>query len=166
MNKEILDISWHHSVPRNLGCEVFVRARNGKLAAAEVCFLNVGDESVSVRAFDGYDHHEIKYTKLSEHSVMVESCVRDSSISDDAILALCARLQAAAIKCDDYHVFVSYAPHVASLTVYVERTDTEYTNPERVVDRLIDKCVYLDMDGALEQLTALVDQLQRLGVDV
>lgn len=166
MNKEILDISWHHSVPRNLGCEVFVRARNGKLAAAEVCFLNVGDESVSVRAFDGYDHHEFKYTKLSEHSVMVESCVRDSSISDDAILAICARLQAAAIKCDDYHVFVSYAPHVASLTVYVERTDTNYLDSNRVVDRLVYERVYIDRPDSLEKLTALADQLKRLGIDV
>lgn len=82
------------------------------------------------------------------------------------ILALCARLQAAAIKCDDYHVFVSYSPHVGGLAVYVELTDTEYHNPDRVLDRLIDEMVYIDRADSLEKLTALVDQLQRLGIDV
>lgn len=87
-------------------------------------------------------------------------------LQKDAILALCARLQAAAIKCDDYHVFVSYSPHVSGLAVYVERTDTEYHNPERVLDRMIDEMVYIDRADSLEQITALVDQLQRLGIDV
>lgn len=80
--------------------------------------------------------------------------------------SLCARIQAAAIKCEAYHVFVSYSPHVSWLAVYVERTGTEYTNPERVIDRLIDEVVYIDRADSLEHLTALVDQLQRLGVEV
>lgn len=90
----------------------------------------------------------------------------NENLKKDAILALCARLQAAAIKCDDYHVFVYYAPHVSGLAVYVERTDTEYTNPDRVLDRLLDEMVYIDRADSLEKLTALVDQLQRLGIDV
>lgn len=89
-----------------------------------------------------------------------------TSIQTDAILGLCARLQAAAIKCDDYHVFVSYAPHVSGLAVYIERTDTEYHNPERALDRLIDEMVYIDRADSLEKLILLADQLQRLGIEV
>lgn len=87
-------------------------------------------------------------------------------VRDNAILAICARLQAAAIKCDDYHVFVSYSPHVTGLSVYVERTDTDYQDAERVLDRPIDEMVFMERDGALDKLTALVDQLKRLGIDV
>ena len=86
-------------------------------------------------------------------------------IQRPCIQALCARLQAAAIKCDDYHVFVSYAPHVDSLTVYIHRLGHDYTaNEDR--ERIIDADVYLDMDDALEKLILLIDQLKRLGIDV
>lgn len=87
-------------------------------------------------------------------------------LQKDATLALCGRLQAAAIKCDDYHVFVSYAPHVSWLTVHVERTDTDYLDAYRVVDLLVNERVYIDQDDSLEKLTDIVDQLQCLGIDV
>lgn len=106
----------------------------------------------------------MKMTTFDQHAHDLAPAMK--MMRDNAIQSLCARLQAAAIKCDDYHVFVSYSPHVTGLSVYVERTDTEYHNPERVIDRLIDEMVYIDIADSIEQLTALIDQLQRLGIDV
>lgn len=106
----------------------------------------------------------MKMTTFEQHAHDLTPAMK--MVRDNAILAICARLQAAAIKCDDYHVFVSYAPHVASLTVYVERTDTNYLDSNRVVDRLVYERVYIDRPDSLEKLTALADQLKRLGIDV
>ena len=88
-------------------------------------------------------------------------------LQKDAILALCARLQAAAIKCDDYHVFVSYAPHVGWLSVVVRNSDHNYAAdvadwPEPVMD----EHVYLNEEDAIVRLIKAIDQLQRLGIDV
>lgn len=106
----------------------------------------------------------MKMTTFEQHAHDLTPAMK--MMRDNAILALCARIQAAAIKCDDYHVFVSYSPHVTGLSVSVERTDTDYHNSERVLDRLIDEMVYIDSVDSLEKLTDIVDQLQRLGVDV
>lgn len=91
----------------------------------------------------------------------------DESVEKDAILALCARLQAAAIKCDDYHVFVSYAPHVGSLSVIVRDKDHDYdADVDSWPDPIINGHIYLNRQDSLEQLTHGIDQLQRLGIDV
>lgn len=106
----------------------------------------------------------MKMTTFEQHAHDLTPAMK--MMRDNDTLALCARIQAAAIKCDDYHVFVSYAPHVSGFTVYVGRTGIDYQNPEHVLDKLIGEVVYIDRPDSLEELTALVDQLQRLGVEV
>ena len=90
-----------------------------------------------------------------------------TSIQNHSILSLCARIQAAAIKCDDYHVFVDYAPHVQALTVRVHPADTVYDGVAEQ-ENLIYETVYLDADWCdpIAELTAIIDQLQRLAVEV
>lgn len=89
------------------------------------------------------------------------------TIQTDTIRALCARIQAAAIKCDTLHVFADYAPHVQALSVRVHPVGTVY---DASVPReyLLDEIVYLsaDWNDPVHDLTAIIDQLQRLGVEV
>lgn len=80
---------------------------------------------------------------------------------------LCARIQAAAIKCDTYHVFVSYSPHVSALTVHVRESSHDYSaETDDWPEPLLYKSVSLTGSGAIAGLTDVIDQLQRLGVEV
>lgn len=78
---------------------------------------------------------------------------------------LCASIQSAAIKCDTMHVFVDYAPHVSGLFVKVHPLGYSYTIEERR-ENIFDATVWLESDDAIDQLTDVIDQLQRLGVEV
>ena len=90
-----------------------------------------------------------------------------TTIQTDTIRALCARIQAAAIKCEAYHVFVDYAAHVSALSVRVHPADTVYDGVAEQ-ENLIYETVYLDADWCdpIAELTAIIDQLQRLAVEV
>lgn len=92
-----------------------------------------------------------------------------TSIQNHSILSLCARIQAAAIKCDDYHVFVNYAAHTKELTVCVRDSRMDYSAPVATwPEPLLYESVYLDgrWNDPITELTAIIDQLQRLGVEV
>jgi hypothetical protein len=92
-----------------------------------------------------------------------------TSIQTDTVHALCDRIQAAAIKCEAYHVFVDWQPHVASLSVCVRDKRTDYSaDVDTWPDVLMSERVYLDADWCdpIADLTAIIDQLQRLGVEV
>lgn len=82
-----------------------------------------------------------------------------------ATTALCARIQAAAINCDTMHVFVDYAPHVTGLFVKVHPLGYSYSPCERR-ENIFDATVWLENDDAIDKLTAIIDQLQRMGVVV
>jgi len=91
------------------------------------------------------------------------------SIQNHSILSLCARIQTAALTCDDYHVFVDWQPHVASLSVCVRDCRMDYGEPvDTWPEPLLYERVYLDADWAdpAHGLTAIIDKLQRLGIDV
>ena len=90
-----------------------------------------------------------------------------TSIQNFSIMALCARIQAAAIKCDTLHVFVDYSPHVQALSVRVHPVDTVYDG-ESNEEHLMYEIAYLDAEWSdpIDHLTAIIDQLQRLGVEV
>ena len=92
-----------------------------------------------------------------------------TSIQNASIMALCARIQAAAIKCEAYHVFVDYAGHTGTLTVRVHDCRMDYSEPvDTWPEPLLYERVYLDADWCdpIAELTAIIDQLQRLGVEV
>jgi|TARA_R100000084_G_scaffold108835_2_gene72751 hypothetical protein len=92
-----------------------------------------------------------------------------TNIKSDTARALCARIQAAAIKCDTYHVFVNYAAHTKELTVCVRDSIMDYSAPVATwPEPLIYESVYLDRHWCdpITELTAIIDQLQRLGVEV
>ena len=92
-----------------------------------------------------------------------------TSIQNASIMALCARIQVAAIKCDDYHVFVDYAAHTSGLTVRVHDCLMDYSAPaDTWPEPLLYETVYLDAEwcDAVHDLTAIIDRLQRLGVEV
>ena len=88
-----------------------------------------------------------------------------TSIQNHSILSLCARIQAAALTCGDYHIFVDWQAHVSALAVRAYPMDTEY-NGEQVP--LFAEHTYLDSSWCdpIAELTAIIDQLQRLGVEV
>jgi hypothetical protein len=90
-------------------------------------------------------------------------------IQKASIMALCARIQSAAIKCDTMHVFVNYAAHTKELTVCVRDSRMDYIAPAATwPEPLLYDSVYLDRHwcDAIAELTAIIDQLQRLGVEV
>jgi len=92
-----------------------------------------------------------------------------TSIQNASIMALCARIQAAAIKCEAYHVFVDYAGHTGTLTVCARDCCMDYSEPvDTWPEPLLYESVYLDADWVdpAHGLTAIIDQLQRLGVEV
>lgn len=98
------------------------------------------------------------------------------SIQNHSILSLCARIQASALTCDDYHVFVDYSGHTGTLTVCVRDCRMDYSAPtETWPEPLLYERVYLDAywsdpiaywSDPIAELTEIVDQLQRLGIDV
>ena len=92
------------------------------------------------------------------------------TIKTDTIRALCARIQAAAIKCEDYHVFVDWQAHTGSLTVCVRDVRTDYNAPcSEWPEPLLNEYTYLVNAGwcdPVHELTAIIDRLQLLGVDV
>ena len=92
-----------------------------------------------------------------------------TNIQTDTVHALCARIQAAAIKCEAYHVFVDYAGHTSALTVCVRDSRMDYSEPvDTWPGPLLYERVYLDRHWCdpIAELTAIIDQLQRLGVEV
>ncbi len=92
-----------------------------------------------------------------------------TSIQNHSILSLCDRIQAAAIKCDTMHVFVNYAAHTKELTVCVRDSRMDYIAPAATwPEPLLYESVYLDVrwNDPITELTAIIDQLQRLGVEV
>jgi len=92
-----------------------------------------------------------------------------TTIQTDSAHALCGRIQAAAIKCDTYHVFVNYAAHTKELTVCVRDSIMDYSAPVATwPEPLIYESVYLDgrWGDPIAELTAIIEQLQRLGVEV
>jgi len=91
------------------------------------------------------------------------------SIQNHSILSLCDRIQAAALTCDDYHVFVDYSGHTGTLTVCVRDCRMDYGEPvDTWPEPLLYERVYLDADWCdpIAELTAIIDQLQRLAVEV
>ena len=91
------------------------------------------------------------------------------NITTDTTHALCARIQAAAIKCEDYHIFVDWQAHTKSLSVCVRDSRTDYDAPcDDWAEPLMSEHTYLDADWCdpVYELTAIIDQLQRLGVEV
>lgn len=83
--------------------------------------------------------------------------------------ALCARIHAAAIKCDTMHVFVNYAAHTKELTVCVRDSIMDYSAPVATwPEPLLYESVYLDgrWNDPITELAAIIDQLQLLGVEV
>lgn len=107
----------------------------------------------------------MKMTTFDQHAHDLTPAMK--MMRDNAILSLCARLQAAAIKCDDYHVFVSYAPHVGALSVVVRNSDHDYAaDVAEWPIPIVDEYVYINEQDAMEKLTSAIDSLQRLGIDV
>lgn len=92
-----------------------------------------------------------------------------TNIQTDTTHALCARIQAAAIKCDTMHVFVNYSAHTKELTVCVRDSRMDYSAPAATwPEPLLYESVYLDgrLNDPITELTAIIDQLQRLEVEV
>lgn len=91
------------------------------------------------------------------------------SIQNASIMALCSRIQAAAIKCEAYHVFVDWQAHVSSLSVCVRDKNTDYgADTDSWPDALMSERAYLDSGWCdpVHDLTNIIDQLQRMGVEV
>lgn len=83
------------------------------------------------------------------------------------VVDLTAHLQAAAVKCDTYHVFADYAPHVDTLSVVVRSKATNYQAPFAEWPAvLLSEYVRLSDDEAAEQLVAIVERLQGMGINV
>jgi len=82
------------------------------------------------------------------------------------VLDLTAHIQAAAVKCDTYHVFADYAPHVDTLSVVVRSKQTNYQAPfAEWPDVLLSEYVRLSDEEAAEQLVAIVEQLREMGIN-
>ena len=111
---------------------------------------------------DQAGYQTLEYHALSE---ALPRPIPSRPIQNASIMALCARIQVAAINCDTTHVFVDYAPHTHALYVKVQPAGYSYTAGEHRVD-LLNDYVKLADDGAADKLLAIVDQLQRLGVEV
>lgn len=109
----------------------------------------------------------MKMTTFDQHAHDLAPAM--GMMRDNETLALCARLQAAAIKCDDYHVFVDYAAHTNALTVCVRDTHMDYSAPvDTWPEPLIYETTYLNAEwcDAVEKLTEIIGQIQRLDIDV
>ena len=92
-----------------------------------------------------------------------------TNIQTDTARALCARIQAAAIKCEAYHVLVDYAAHTSGLTIRVHDCRMDYSAPPSTwPEPMLYETVYLNAEwcDAVAKLTEIVDQLQRLEVEV
>ena len=90
-----------------------------------------------------------------------------TSIQNASIIALCARIQAAAVKCDTYHVFADYAPHVDTLSVVVRDKATNYQAPfAEWPSVLLSEYVRLSDGDAAEQMVAIIERLREMGVRV
>ena len=80
---------------------------------------------------------------------------------------LTAHLQAAAVKCDTYHVFADYAPHVDTLSVVVRSKATNYQAPFAEWPAvLLSEYVRLSGEDAADRLVAIVERLRGMGVVV
>lgn len=83
------------------------------------------------------------------------------------VLDLTAHLQAAAVKCDTYHVFADYAPHVDTLSVVVRSKTTNYQAPfAEWPTVLLSEYVRLSDEEAAERLVAIIERLWEMGVVV